>query len=189
MKTGKSVNFKYQKYSLRKPEPKDAADLVSITNDPFVMKYYGVEGSYLKSEDEAMGQIAWMNRTFENGPGRWVIAEDENDRYIGDIGFFDYDSDNRKIELGLKLKKEYWGRGIISAFLKPLTEYSFSEFPVNRIEAYIDERNEGSKRVVKKCGYKYEGTLRESEYEYGHFVNLELYSLLRSDIEKKQKLE
>jgi ribosomal-protein-alanine N-acetyltransferase len=182
MKTNESGDFKYQSYSLRKPETKDASGLISISNDPSVMEYYGVEGSYLESEDQALKQISWMKKTFDKAPGRWVIAESGSDQYLGDIGFFNYDNDHRKIELGFKLKKEYWGRGIISSFLRPLVEYAFQEVPVNRIEAYIDERNAGSMRVVLKNGFHYEGTLWECEFEYGRFVTLELYSLLRSDL-------
>ena len=65
-----------------------------------------------------------------------------------------------------------------------LITYAFGELKINRIEAYVDERNQGCKKVLLKNGFKYEGTQRECEYEYGHYVNLELFSLLRSDLQE-----
>lgn len=181
----KGIDFKYQNYRLRKPGNKDIQGLISITNNLKIMKYYGTTGSFLKTEEQAINQITWMNDCFTKNIGRWVIVEDESDSYIGDIGFMDYDDCHHKIEIGSKIEEKYWGKGIISYFTEVLVDYAFENFNVNRIESYIDERNIPAKKVIAKCGFQYEGTLREYEFENEEYVNIEIHSFIRGDLTRK----
>ncbi|MBF9017982.1 MULTISPECIES: GNAT family N-acetyltransferase [unclassified Oceanispirochaeta] len=177
------IGFEYLNYKLRKPQNKDAAKLISISNDNETMEFYGSSGSYIKTEEEALKEISWMTESFSDNAGRWIIVEKESDEYIGDIGFFNYSKTHKRIEIGYKLEKSYWGKGIITNFIGLLLKYAFDSFDNNRIEALVDERNIGSKIVLQKNKFQYEGKLREYEFENNNFVNLEMYSLLRADIE------
>lgn len=49
----------------------------------------------------------------------------------------------------------------------------------NRIEAYVDHRNAASAHILSKNGFQFKGTLRECEFEYGSYVDLDVYSILR----------
>jgi [ribosomal protein S5]-alanine N-acetyltransferase len=52
---------------------------------------------------------------------------------------------------------------------------------LHRIAAEVEEDNYGSIAVLKKCGFTYEGTLRECEIKEGRFINLHLYALLKKE--------
>lgn len=175
------MNFEFDKYRLRKPEIKDAQRLINITNDKEAMKYYGISGSFIKTIDDAIKEIYWGIKQFTKNAGKWIITEKNNDVYIGDIGFFDFNEIHKRVELGYKLCREYWGKGIITNFIKILVRWGFEELGYNRIQALVDVRNEGSKIVLIKNQFKLEGILKDYEFEYDEFVDLEMYSLLRKD--------
>lgn len=48
----------------------------------------------------------------------------------------------------------------------------------------VDNRHIGSKKVLLKNKFVYEGTLREYEFEYENFVDLEMYSILMRDFKR-----
>lgn len=175
------MNFEFDKYKLRKPKVSDVQDFINITNDKEVMKYYGSRGSFIKTINEAKKEIDWGIKQFSKNAGKWIITEKNKDQYIGDIGFFDFIENHKRVELGYKLYKEYWGKGIITNFVKILVNWGFAELGYNRIQALVDSRNEGSKIVLIRNQFKLEGTLREYEFEHGLFVDLEMYSLLKKN--------
>lgn len=177
------MNCEYKEFKIRKPEDKDVDGFYKISNNKEAMKYYGTIGAFFKDLDEAQEQVDWCKEQFNENAGRWIIVEKSSDKYIGDIGFFDYSEEHKKAELGYRLIPEYWGKGIISYFVGELSKWSFQELGYNRIEALVDKRNDGSKRVLLKNQYTFEGTLREYEFEHGSFIDLEMYSLLRRDVE------
>ena len=56
-----------------------------------------------------------------------------------------------------------------------------------RIEAQFDVRNAASGRVMNKAGMKKEGVLRQRLYNKGEYIDVELWSMLASDYEQKQR--
>jgi [ribosomal protein S5]-alanine N-acetyltransferase len=168
---------------MREPRPGDAAELMKMTNDADVMKYYGMEP--YQDIKEAEAEIEWFLRLFrEDSGGRWVIADRDRDAYIGDVGIGPVNRRHNRIEIGFKLKKEYWGRGIMSACIGRVLGFGFLVKSYNRIEAVVDPRNAGSKRALAKCGFQYEGLLREYEAEHGYYVDLEMHSILKREYER-----
>lgn len=166
---------------LRKPTYDDGNGFIAICAEKETMRYYGVAGANITTEAQAKNQIDWYLEEFNNNGGRWIITLHDSDEYIGDIGFHNYCADSHKVEIGFRLKNKYWGQGIITKCIKHLVAYGFTNNHYNRIEALVDERNQGSKSVLIKSGFKYEGTLREYELESDGYVNLEMYSLLKRE--------
>jgi ribosomal-protein-alanine N-acetyltransferase len=175
------AEFTYKDYKLRKAIMTDAAALYEITHDKAVMEYHGESGAWLENIEAAEAELKWGLNLFADNAGRWIIVNKVDNVYIGDIGFFGFSPKHKKVELGYKLKKEYWGQGIISAFIGLLLDYGFTELGYNRIQAYVDPRNIGSQRVLLKNHFVKEGTLREYEFEDTAFVDLEIYSILKKD--------
>lgn len=176
------MRFEFNNYKLRKSKMEDADALLKITHDKEVMRYHGTSGSFLGSVAAAKAELNWFNNQFSNNAGRFVITETARDEYIGDIGFFNFIETHNRVELGYKLKRAYWGQGIITGFIGILLKWGFSELSYNRVEALVDPRNEGSKIVLTRNHFSYEGTLRDYEFEHGHFVDVEMYSILKKDI-------
>lgn len=73
---------------------------------------------------------------------------------------------------------QYWGKGIVSEVLPRVIEYLFETKNLHRIEALLEAGNDSSCQVLRKVGFKLEGTLRDYEIKNGRFISLLLYSLL-----------
>jgi [ribosomal protein S5]-alanine N-acetyltransferase len=163
---------------LRGPMEKDLQPVFDIHTDPEVMRYYGVEP--YKSIDKSKEHLDWLAKLHREETGlRWIIALKDEDQYIGDVGFYDYEKKHRTAEIGYILGKQHWGKGMMTEAINTALDYGFNEMSLNRIQALIDPRNEASKRVAEKHGFQYEGTFRDYEYEYGDFKDLDMYSVLR----------
>ena len=165
---------------LRKPLQKDVSALLEVTQDEAVMKYYGM--APYESKAEALGEINWFNNIFAQAEGiRWVITEKDAGKYIGDIGFHNHVIAHSRAEIGFKLAKAFWQKGIMTEALEPVLEYGFSVMQLNRIEAVVDPQNAGCLGLLKKAGFVQEGILREYEREAKGYVDLVMLSLLKKD--------
>ncbi len=65
--------------------------------------------------------------------------------------------------------------------LQALIEEGFQTLKLNRIEAKVEPGNAPSRRLLEKAGFHEEGTLRHFEKLNGIFLDMVMYSLLRSD--------
>ena len=54
-------------------------------------------------------------------------------------------------------------------------------FALNRIEAWTLPDNPASDRVLEKCGFRYEGTLRQKAWFKGAFRDFRMYGRLAGD--------
>lgn len=175
------MEFLLGSIKLRKTKLEDIRGFIDICAEKETMKYYGIAGACIKTQDDAIAQINWCNSLFENNGGRWIITQIDNDKYIGDIGFHNYQSIHNKVEIGYRIKQSYWGKGIITLCIKELLKYGFQIMKYNRIEALVDTRNEGSKKVLLKNNFTCEGTLRDYEFEHGNFIDMNIFSILKRE--------
>lgn len=100
---------------------------------------------------------------------------------VGTIGFHGFDRINLVTSLGYWLAKDACGQGIMWQSAQACTEYAIKEREMNRVYIRCATGNESSKRIPKTLGYTYEGTQRQAEWLYDHFVDLEVYSMLAAE--------
>lgn len=169
-----------ERLALRGPLEKDKQPMYDIHTDPEVMRYYGVKP--YDSMEKVQKHIDWLLKLHREEIGlRWVITLRDEDEYIGDVGFYDYEKKHSKAEIGYILGRQYWGKGIMTEAIRAALAYGYTQLNLNRVQALIDPRNEASMHVAEKNGFKLEGTLRDYEYEYGAFIDLNMYSVLRRE--------
>ena len=73
---------------------------------------------------------------------------------------------NKAYMLGYVLDKEYRGRSLMPQAVKYMLKYLFMNMGADIVTAAHFPDNRRSKRVLEKCGFVYEGTLRR---EYSRF--------------------
>ena len=105
----------------------------------------------------------------------------ESGRVIGTIGFIWYSAENSSAEIGYSLSADHWNRGYATQALQAVSAEAFRSLPLNRLEAQHDVRNPASGRVMQKSGFRKEGILRSRVFNKGEYVDVALYSLLKSD--------
>lgn len=165
---------------LRKPLLSDAEALLKISQDRAVMELYG-DAPY-KSIEHAQDILQWCIDHFGQESHRWIIAHRETNAYIGEIEFYDYVADHRRIQLGFRLVSDYWNRGIMTEALEQALRYAFKNFSYNRVEALVDTANNACKGLLQKCGFTLEGCLRQYEYEENGPVDLNIFSILMHEV-------
>nr|WP_326164703.1 GNAT family protein [uncultured Oscillibacter sp.] len=106
-------------------------------------------------------------------------------RAAGSIGVFVKDDVYEKsAELGYWLAREHWGQGVMTAAVRQICREAFERFDIIRIFAEPFADNLGSRRVLEKAGFTYEGTMRDGIYKNGAVHSYCIYSLLRRELDR-----
>ena len=130
---------------------------------------------------------SWVDNYKKDNWYQWAIVVKENgDEPIGGISVVEFDEKTKMAHIGYCISKEWWHKGITSEALKVVMDYLFDEVGVNRVESRHDPRNLNSGRVMKKCGMKYEGTRRQSDWNNQGICDACYYGILRSERKKEE---
>lgn len=102
------------------------------------------------------------------------------DRLVGMVGFHAFDWSNKLTSLGYWLSAAACGQGIMRKSVSVCVGEAF-RLGINRISIRCAVGNERSRRIPQALGFKAEGVQREAELVNGRYVDLEVFSLLRSE--------
>lgn len=120
-----------------------------------------------------------------NACARWAITLRENSgRVIGSCGYYYPQEMFHSIEMGYDLHPDHWRQGIMTEALTAMINFGYSEdffFPLNRIRAITYPKNEASRKLLEKLGFKQEGVLREYAYWDGTYHDHLLFALIKRD--------
>ena len=120
---------------------------------------------------------------------QWAIVLKEIGEPIGSISVVGKNEKLDMVHIGYCIGSKWWHQGITSEAFQAIISFFFEEVGVNRIESQHDPNNPNSGLVMKKCGLKYEGTLRQADWSNRGIVDACMYSLLKSewDVERYNK--
>ncbi|MCE3255853.1 MAG: speG [Rickettsiaceae bacterium] len=167
-------------YILREQTIEDAEDFLEYYSDPEVSKY--IVSFIPRTVEEARAEIKyWINVAQYNDGIYFAIARKSDNKMIGSVGVSGANRHHNRIEASYDLAKEYWGQGIMTTALKAVLKYAFLELKFNRIEAFAMPGNEGSHKVLQKCGFNFEGNLKQHRYHNGKYVDIGIYSIVYED--------
>ena len=114
----------------------------------------------------------------------WAIEQKAERGLIGTIILHSFNLRHRRVELAYNFAREHWGHGIAGEAASRIVAQLFNIWQLNRIEATCMPENHRSIRVLEKLGMQFEGVMRKSHLRSeGDFVDMSLYSLLRSEWE------
>lgn len=135
------------------------------------------------SQEVSQGVIEdWVNQYSDDNYYHWaIVLKDNGDEPIGDIAVVDMKENISMVHIGYCIGRSWWHQGITSEALKAVMDFLFDVVDVNRIELRHDPRNPNSGKVMKKCGMKYEGTLRSSDWNNQGVCDACYYALLKSE--------
>ena len=114
---------------------------------------------------------------------QWAIVPKEVGEPIGTISVVKKNDNLGIVQIGYCIGSQWWNQGITSEAFKVVIPFFFDEVGVNRIESQHDPNNPSSGKVMQKCGLKYEGTLRQADWNNKGIVDACIYSLLKSEWE------
>ena len=93
-------------------------------------------------------------------------------------------------QLGFSLNSKYWNNGYMTEAVKLIIQYLFENTDTVVIEAGHHSDNYGSKRVIEKCGFNYDGRLCKYKLLYdGRLIDADFYSITKEDYERRKRYE
>ncbi len=101
--------------------------------------------------------------------------------FAGLIGFKDIDRINDKIEIGYWLTEKMTGKGIATAATRKMVNLAFRNMEMNRVSIRCGVGNEKSSAIPHRLGFSFEGIERSGERHNHSYIDLEVYSLLKSE--------
>ena len=102
----------------------------------------------------------------------------------GVIGFHKIDWNNKSTSIGYWLGEDYVGNGLMTKSVKAFVDYALIDLGLNRVEIRAAVENKKSRAIPERLGFTHEGTIRQSEWLYDHYVDHEVYGMLASDWKK-----
>lgn len=112
------------------------------------------------------------------------LLEQKSRKIIGWCGYHIWYLDHERAEIGYGLfEADYKRKGLMSEAIVPIIEYGFKRMKLNRIEAFIDPKNQASIKLINKLNFIKEGQLREHYRENNKIEDSLVYSLLRKEYE------
>lgn len=155
--------FILEKCVLRKIDSKDASALFNYYHNKNVYQYLDWYGP--SSIDNAIEIINHWNNGYKEG---WIIrfgiANKETNELIGTIFLNSFDG--KRAEIGYELSEDYWRKGIMAEALRKIVDFGFTTLGRTRIQATVCNENTASERLLLKCGFQFEGVLRQYEEHY-----------------------
>ena len=143
-----------------------------------VQNMYG-EPAY-KTAEAIRGLLDEYIGNYSNGYFyRWAIIEKASGECIGQVAYFLVDARNHFGEIEYCIGTEFQGKGYATEAAKAVIDYGFDEIHFHKVQICVRPSNVSSKRVIEKCGFEYEGTLRDFFYIDGEYEGREYYSIIR----------
>ena len=137
-----------------------------------------------KTLDEVNGLLNKYISSYEKSDYyRWAITDKDGHRCIGQIAFFLVDSNNNFAEIEYCIGSEFQCKGYATEATEALIGYGFEKIGLHKIQICTKTINLPSKKVIEKCGFTYEGTLRDYFYYNGEYVGRMYYSMLKDEYE------
>ena len=165
----------------RKIVSSDASDLFSIRSNDDVMRFMDV--SRFKSISDAEKMIGSIEESYQIESGvNWGIIEKHSNIFVGYFGFFRLIPQHCRAEIGYALNAKYWGKGYMNETINIMARFGFKIMNLHSIEANINPKNEKSKKVLEKIGFKKEAYFRENYLFNDRFLDSLIYSLLEKDL-------
>lgn len=143
--------------TLRRLRLSDApAMFARYAQDPEVTRY--IAWPPHRTLDDTRDFLTRIGRAAERGRGfAYAILPRGETKLCGTLGF---DRHGGTLTCGYVLARSHWGRGVASAAFGALVGWALVQPDLWRVEAYVHPDNQGSARVLEKCGLQREGLIR-----------------------------
>lgn len=136
-------------------------DLVKLDADPEVMRYIsdGVPNSRQTYVDRLLPRMT----AYADQPYGYLAAyerdgDGDHDRFVGWFHLRPSVADAQVLELGYRLRREAWGRGLATEGGRALIRHAFETLDQTQVDACADPRNAASIQVMVKCGMRRVGS-------------------------------
>ncbi len=129
----------------------DVDSLVELDGDPEVMRF--LTNGKPTPRETVVEVLPRLLGEYDSGFGRWAAIE--GGVFVGWLGL------RAGGELGYRLRRAVWGRGLATEGSRGVVAYAFGELGVPRVWGQTMAVNVASRRVLAKAGLRYVRTFHE----------------------------
>ncbi len=130
-----------------------------------------------------INRVNWAKRSIQSGTAIPLFIINRNDGVL--IGAITLDNirrgPNQTATMGYWIGLPYVRKGFMSEAISALVHYAFATLDISRIESACLPENTPSRKVLEKCGFKYEGVAQAYIQIDGRWRTHVLYAMLRYD--------
>lgn len=179
-------NFYGKHIMLREYRSDDLPGIRSWTNDRESVRYLSARYWMPQSYADAADFLEHATHAGANG-AFFVIANLEDERYLGQIDLFSINWKLRSAEMAIVLGAEAQrGRGIGTEAIGMMLEYAFLTLGLERIELEVATENKRALRCYEKAGFVLEGVKRHAFMLDGEYTDLAVMSAISGDWRKSR---
>ena len=152
-----NIILETERFYLRELIESDVDGFYELDSDPEVHRYLG--NSPVTDKQQLADVIKYVQQQYiENGIGRWAVVDKNTNEFIGWSGLKlvkdTINNQSNYYDLGYRLIRKHWGKGIATETAKASIEYGFNVMNLKEIIAAIHCDNVASNNVVKKLGFE-----------------------------------
>ncbi|MEC3883497.1 GNAT family protein [Halobacillus sp. HZG1] len=104
----------------------------------------------------------------------------------GVVDFHEIDEKNKVTSIGYWMGADYKGKGLLTRSCEVLFDYAFETIGMNRIEIRAAAKNNKSRGVPERLGFKQEGVIRQAARLYEEYTDHVVYGMLKEDWVKRE---
>jgi RimJ/RimL family protein N-acetyltransferase len=141
---------------LRPWRAEDREPFAAINADPAVMEHF--PSTLTRGQSDALAERI-DGELRREGYGLWAVEIPREASFIGFVGLQATDAElpfARTTEIGWRLGRSYWGRGLASAAARAALAYGFDELALEEVVAYTAAGNLRSRRVMERLGMRHD---------------------------------
>jgi RimJ/RimL family protein N-acetyltransferase len=135
---------------------------------------------FTSSVAESVADLAPMIERTQSGdanaPVLFSVRDARSGQLVASVGFHTVSTLNRTAEVTYTVRPEHWGQGVATAACAAAVRWAFAHRGWVRVQATTLEPHVASQRVLLKCGFEFEGRLRNFRIVRGEPRDYLLYA-------------
>jgi ribosomal-protein-alanine N-acetyltransferase len=164
------MSIRTERLVLREWREEDLDPFAALNADPIVMEHFPAVLD--RAQSDAL--VARIREHFaEHGYGLWAVEVDG--AFAGFTGLaWSEVTGSSELEVGWRLARPYWGRGLATEAAKAALSYGLQQVP--RVVSFTALTNERSWRVMERIGMRREREFDHPREDLGHLRRHVLYA-------------
>lgn len=168
------ITLETERLILREWHERDADEYLELYQNPDVENAGAKICENIKESLESIRSLISCQES-------WAVALKESGKVVGSIFLSDINRHDRYKELEYVISGHYQNKGYATEAVKQVLKYAFTELDLLVVAVCHYPLNIQSKRVIEKCGFTYEGTLRKYSRNLTDSIR---YSMTKAEWEK-----
>jgi [ribosomal protein S5]-alanine N-acetyltransferase len=163
---------------LRPPTSADIPSVEKMRRDPRVIAFF----PRAIKRFERRSALRKTRRAIREGKAYpYVIREGQSGLFVGTTSLFKIDWEEHSAELGYILAPQSWGKGYATEAAHRMCQLAFRRLRLHRLDATVLEGNGASVAVLRKLGFRPEGSSRKAVRVRGRWRDCLRFGLLASE--------